>query len=370
MFLTRVKLVNFRNIVELEFSPQPSVNLIGGPNGSGKTSIIEGIFFACTARSFRSATDDVLMRKTADVCRLEVDGVVNDRETTVEIAWGRSHKRQIKVDGIKLPRVADLFDYFHAVSYIPEDTELIYGAPTVRRKLLDLYLSQADRSYLNDLLEYNRILAQRNSLLKEFEIGEDSPTDYEMLDVWDAQLAGVGARINGKRLAMIASTRERLARYYQTIENGSSVMSWKYESSINDSPDSAQAFLQKLAAARRRDLYLGSTSAGPHRDDVSIELNGEPMRGYASQGEAKSAALAIKFAIYDYLAERLHDAPLLLLDEIASDLDPNRLGALMKTLPHLGQVFLTTANPAELRETASIQAEIAVALGQLVATTS
>jgi DNA replication and repair protein RecF len=147
-------------------------------------------------------------------------------------------------------------------------------------------------------------------------------------------------------------------------------MSWKYESSISDGPDSAEAFLRKLASARRRDLYMGSTSAGPHRDDVSIELNSEPMRGYASQGEAKSAALAIKFAIYDYLAERLHDAPLLLLDEIASDLDPNRLGALMKTLPHLGQVFLTTANPAELRETASIQAEIAVALGQLVATTS
>lgn len=365
MHITRVKLVNFRNIAELEFSPQPSVNLIGGPNGSGKTSIIEAIFFACTARSFRSATDDVLLRKTSDVCRIEVDGVVNDRETTIEIAWGRTHKRQIKVDGIKLTRLADLFDYFHAVSYIPEDTELIYGAPSVRRRLLDLYLSQADKSYLNDLFEYNRILAQRNSLLKEFEIGEDSPSDYEMLDVWDGQLAAVGARINGKRLAMISQAQERLAQYYRTIEAGNSVLAWHYESSIAEDPSSQPAFLQKLSSSRRRDLYMGSTSVGPHRDDIGIHLNSEPMRGYASQGEAKSAALAVKFAIYDYLTGRLHDAPILLLDEISSDLDPNRLAALMNTLPKLGQVFLTTAKPAELRETASIQAEIAVSDGKL-----
>ena len=365
MHISRVKITNFRNIAELEFAPQPSVNLIGGPNGSGKTSIIEAIFFACTARSFRTATDDVLLRKTADICRIEVDGIVNNRETGVEIAWGRSNKRQIKVDGIKLTRVADLFDYFHAVSYIPEDTELIYGGPAVRRRLLDLYLSQADRSYLNDLLEYNRILAQRNSLLKEFEIGEDSPSDYEMLDVWDGQLAAVGSRINGKRLAMLAGVKDRLALYYRTIETGESVMSWKYESSIADDPSSQSGFGQKLSSSRKRDLYMGSTSAGPHRDDVSILLNGEPMRGYASQGEAKSAALAIKFAIYDYLTERLRDAPLLLLDEISSDLDPNRLAALMETLPKLGQVFLTTAKPAELRQTASIQAEIAVAGGKI-----
>ena len=134
MHISRVKITNFRNIAELEFAPQPSVNLIGGPNGSGKTSIIEAIFFACTARSFRTATDDVLLRKTADICRIEVDGIVNNRETGVEIAWGRSNKRQIKVDGVKLTRVADLFDYFHAVSYIPEDTELIYGGPAVRRR--------------------------------------------------------------------------------------------------------------------------------------------------------------------------------------------------------------------------------------------
>ncbi len=365
MHITRVKLVNFRNIAELEFFPQPSVNLIGGPNGSGKTSIIEAIFFACTARSFRSASDDVLLRKSADICRIEVDGIVNDRETNIEIAWGRAHKRQIKADGIKLTRVADLFDYFHAVSYIPEDTELVYGAPSVRRHLLDLYLSQADKSYLNDLFEYNRILAQRNSLLKEFEIGEDSPTDYEMLDVWDGQLAAVGARINAKRIAMITGATDRLAQYYRTIEAGDSILSWNYESSIADDPSSPASFQQKLVSSRRRDLYMGSTSVGPHRDDIGIDLNSEPMRGYASQGEAKSAALAIKFAIYDFLTARLHGAPILLLDEISSDLDPNRLAALMNTLPKLGQVFLTTAKPAELRETASIQAEIAVAGGKL-----
>lgn len=164
---------------------------------------------------------------------------------------------------------------------------------------------------------------------------------------------------------MITDASEQLALYYRTIEAGNSVLSWRYESSIADDPSSAAAFQQKLTSSRRRDLYMGSTSVGPHRDDVGICLNSGPMRGYASQGEAKSAALAIKFAIYGFLTRRLHDAPILLLDEISSDLDPNRLAALMGTLPKLGQVFLTTSKPDELRETASIQAEIAVVAGEL-----
>lgn len=365
MYLSRVKISNFRNIESLEFTPAQGVNLIGGANGSGKTSIIEAIFYACTARSFRTASDDVLMRKGSDICRIEAHGEIDGNKVEIEIAWGSGHKRQIKADGVKLTRVADLFDYFHAVSYIPEDTELILGAPSIRRRFLDLYLSQADKSYLTDLLEYHRILAQRNSLLKEFEIGEDSPSDYEMLDLWDSQLAGVGARINSKRLKVLSATSEKLNHYYRQIESGNSVLAWQYDSSLNGDAASPEAFAKKLASGRRRDLYIGSTSTGPHRDDVMLTLNSEELRGYASQGEAKSAALAVKFAIYDYLTERLDNTPILLLDEISSDLDPNRLASLMKTLPQLGQVFLTTAKPAELREAASIQAEITVASGKL-----
>ncbi len=366
MHLTHVKITDFRNIEKLEFAPHQSVNLIGGPNGSGKTSILEAIFYACTAKSFRGVSDDILLRNGAEIARIEVHGQVNGAEAQVELAWGKGQKRQIKVDGVKLSRIADLFDYFHAVSFVPEDTELIYGPPSTRRRLLDLYISQADRRYLADLIQYNKIMAQRNALLKDFEIGEEEHSQLDMLEVWDLQLAEVGARINTRRIEMVSAARENLSSFYRTIEGGDSTLSWQLDTSIKEQPGSAEAFAARLKEVRRRDIYFGSTSAGPHRDDLIILLNGNPTRGYASQGEAKSAALAIKFTIYNYLSESLEDTPILLLDELASDLDAGRLAALMKTLPQLGQVFLTSARPEDLLKTASIKAEIKISAGNIV----
>lgn len=366
MHLTAVKLTNFRNLSELEMFPNQNLNLIVGPNAAGKTSVLEAIFYGCTAKSFRGAADDVLLKQDADVCRIELTGMIGDSSTTIEIAWGRAHKRQIKIDGVKVTRVAELFDYFHAVSFIPEDTEIIYGSPAVRRRMLDLYLSQADRSYLSDLLEYNRIIAQRNALLKEFSIDEENSSPLEMLEVWDGQLATVGARITAKRLAMIAATTDKMAHYYRSVESGESILQWTYDSTTGESGANRETFLEKLTQSRRRDFYFGSTSVGPHRDDLQIALNGRPTRDYASQGEAKSATLALKFAIFDFLSDRLHEPPLLLLDELSSDLDYTRLAALTKLLPKLGQVFLTTTKPAELLQGASIQGEIKIAAGRLV----
>jgi DNA replication and repair protein RecF len=363
LHLTAIKLTNFRNLADIEMLPNPSLNLIVGPNAAGKTSVLEAIFYGCTAKSFRGAGDDILLRQDSDVCRIEISGIIGETETTVEIAWGKAHKRQIKVDGVKLTRVADLFEYFHAVSFIPEDTEIIFGSPAVRRRMLDLYLSQADRGYLSELLEYNRIIAQRNALLKEFSIDEENGSPLDMLEVWDGQLATVGAKIIAKRQTMITATTEKIAHYYRAVESGDSSLQWSYESSIGG--ESRESFLDKLQQSRRRDFYFGSTSVGPHRDDLQVVLNGRPTRDYASQGEAKSATLALKFAIFDYLSDRLHEPPLLLLDELSSDLDYTRLAALTKLLPRLGQVFLTTTKPAELLQGASIQGEIKIVAGRL-----
>lgn len=366
MYLTSIKLTNFRNLREVEITPDSGLNMIVGNNGAGKTSILEAIFYGCTAKSFRGAADDILIRKESDVCRLEISGVINDDKTTIEMAWGSSYKRQIKINGVKLTRVADLFDHFHAVSFIPEDTDLIFGPPGIRRRMLDLYLSQADRGYLSDLLEYNRALSQRNALLKEFSIDDESTSPQDMLEVWDGQLATVGSQIMVKRLMTIKETVDQLAEHYRAVEEGQSRLRWEYDCPAPWEGDPREAFLQKLFQSRKKDLYFGSTSVGPHRDDLRIILNDNLTRDYASQGEAKSATLAIKFTIFDYLTERLHDTPILLLDELTSDLDHTRLAALTRLLPKLGQVFMTTTKPAELRQAASIQAEIRIENGVVV----
>lgn len=364
MWLKRIKLSNFRDIESLQFKPDPSVNLISGGNGSGKTSVLEAIFYCCTARSFKGASDEVVQRRETDVCRLEVDGMIGDREAQVAIAWGVGEKKQVKVDGVKLTRLAELFGYFHAVSFLPEDSEIILGPPAERRRLLDLYISQADRSYLADLLTYNRVMSQRNALLKEFNLDEESNEQMKLLSLWDEQLVDVGARIIGKRLGFLNDCREQLRDYYRKIGSGESELECTYDSAIRGDGDLVSMLSEKLRDARRRDLYLGTTSVGPHRDDLKITLNGIQMRSYASQGEAKSAALALKFAIFDYLRDHLGESPILLLDELSSQLDANRVASLLEILPDLGQVFLTTTRAAELRKGLSIQAEINLEAGR------
>jgi DNA replication and repair protein RecF len=154
--------------------------------------------------------------------------------------------------------------------------------------------------------------------------------------------------------------------YYRRIAVGDYQLSWEYDSAIESTAEPAAALKRKLGERRRRDLHLGATSVGPHRDDIAIYLDGVPMRTFASQGEAKSAALAIKFAVYDYLSERIGERPLLLLDELASQLDASRAASLLQILPDLGQVFVTTARREELRKSLPIEAEMMIAKGRLV----
>jgi DNA replication and repair protein RecF len=368
MWLSRIKLTNFRNIESLKFAPDRSVNLISGPNGSGKTSVLEAIFYCCTARSFKGASDEVVRRREADVCRLEVDGTIGERSVQVAIAWGPGEKKQVKVDGVKLARLSELFGYFHAVSFLPEDSEIILGSPSERRRLLDLYISQADRNYLTDLLTYSRVISQRNALLKEFNLDEESDEQMRLLSLWDEQLVDVGARIIDKRLRFLDDCRQQIEDYYRKIEDGESELDCTYDSLIHGDLNVVTLLSEKLHNARRRDLYLGTTSVGPHRDDLQITLNGIPMRAYASQGEAKSAALALKFAIFDYLRDKLGEPPILLLDELSSQLDASRVAGLLKILPDLGQVFLTTTRASELRKGLSIQAEIDLVPGKSTGT--
>jgi DNA replication and repair protein RecF len=187
-----------------------------------------------------------------------------------------------------------------------------------------------------------------------------------MLSVWDEQLAAVATSILKKRIEFVSECGKLLAGLYRRIESGNSELGWAYETPVDVSGELRVSLLEKLRSARRRDLNIGATSVGPHRDDVSISLNGTVMRSFASQGEAKSAALAIKLAIFEFLKTRLGEAPILLLDELSSQLDAARVSSLLAMLPEFGQVFLTTTRGAELRKGLSIQAEMRFEVGRLV----
>jgi len=347
MHLNKLTISNFRNIEALEYIPDKSLNLVIGLNGSGKTSLLEAIFFCCTAKSFRGASDEIMKKKGSSVCRLRMDGIIKSNDVEVEIAWSDENRKQIKIDGVKSQRLAELFDYFHAISVIPQDIDLIVGPPSIRRRMLDLYISQCDRQYLSDLMEYNRVLSQRNALLKELLLSGE-PVDDNLLGSWDERLAMAGTAIVSKRIALVNRYGSKITEHYRLIESGSSELSWSYLSSVPAEDDLFTAFTSKLVNSRRRDFTLGTTTVGPHRDDLRITLNGLNAREYLSRGEAKSAALAIKFALFEYLYDNQGEYPILLLDEISSDLDQQRVDSLLSILPGMGQVFLTAAKESEL----------------------
>ena len=365
MEIQRIKINNFRNLENLELVPAAGVNLISGNNGAGKTSVLEAIFYCCTGRSFRATNDEPVMRRGASFSRVEVNGLIGDELRTVAVAWGDGEKKHAKIDGVRLTKLAELLGHFQAVAFVPEDVELVYGPPAQRRRLLDIYISQIDQKYLRDLIEYQRILAQRNALLKDFNLDSEGNGSSALLDSWDQQLASAGARVVTARRKLVEECTLRLQHYFELLANPGGKLEWRYEASAGEEGDEPQQFLGKLRDSRRRDLNFGTTSMGPHRDDITYLLGGVPARNYASQGEAKAVALATKFAVFDYLSGILEERPLLLLDELGSQLDAKRLESLLALLPEFGQVFLTAARPGDLLKAASTAAEMKLADGKL-----
>jgi DNA replication and repair protein RecF len=360
MKLTSIAIENFRNLKRLDIEPAGRLNLITGDNGSGKTSVLEAIFYCCTGRSLRGAVDQAVINRDEEYCRIEIAGLISDQEEQVALAWGRKEGKQITVSGVKGGRLKDLYEYFHAVAFVPEDVDLVLGPPSSRRQLLDLYLSQGSRAYLSDLIGYYKVLKQRNALLREFGLDDNGESAPELLEVWDQQLAQFGGRLTGARLRFLDRYKGKQIDYYHRISGNDDAIGWSLDTNLPDSSDPVNNLLAGLTRSRSRDLHLGVTSVGPHRDDLRLLLRDQVARGYASQGEAKSLALAIKFTVFDFLAAELGEPPLLLLDEVGAQLDSSRLSRLLTILPDLGQVFLTAAKPGELRQAVPSGAEVSL----------
>ncbi len=366
MNLQRLKINNFRNLESLELLPAAGVNLISGDNGAGKTSVLEAIFYCCAGRSFRVSKDEPVTKRGATFSRVEINGTIGDELRTVAVAWGDGEKKHAKVDGVRLERLADLLGHFQAVAFVPEDVDLVYGPPGQRRRLLDIYISQINQNYLRSLIEYQRILAQRNALLKDFTLDSENNGALALLESWDEQLCVSGARLVLTRQELVERCSPRLQHYFELLAAPGGSLEWRYESSAGEEAADQSRFLKRLQETRRRDLNFGTTTVGPHRDELIFTLGGAPARNYASQGEAKALVLSCKFAIFDFLSAEIGEKPLLLLDELGSQLDARRLDSLLELLPELGQVFLTAARPGDLRKAASIAAEMELVNGKLV----
>jgi DNA replication and repair protein RecF len=345
-----VALTDFRSYQTLEWQPDPGVNLLLGPNGAGKTNLLEAIAYLASLRSFRGVTDASLIGDdgTAAVIRAGVSN--EERNRLIEIEIPRLGARRTQVDKTRLQRTSDLLGALRVIAFLPEDLDLVKRGPALRRDLLDAVAVQLWPAAYLDQSEFERALRQRNAFLKSGE------RDDASLSVWDARLAQSGGRVMARRARVIETLSSLLDAAYEDIAQKQHratigyVASWGGEDQILDhtAADFTAAILVAVEGSRRVDYERRLTSVGPHRDEPVFRIDGTDTRTHGSQGEQRTMALAVKLASHRAVADLLGEPPVLLLDDVFSELDPERAGALAKALPPDTQTMITSARPEDV----------------------
>ena len=341
MVIENLTLHNFRNYEDETFCFQDGLNVLTGRNAQGKTNCAEAVFYLCTGTSLRIRHDSQLIRRGETSARIGARVKTRFGAVTLE-ALIFEKKRELFVNGNKVARTADFLGNMNCVFFSPGELRLIQDGPDERRRFLNLSISQTSREYCTALTRYQRILEQRNNLLKE----RDVSMVLETLPVWDEQLSAYAARIIRHRRRYLARLSPLARDAHAFLTDGAEELVLEMDGTYPENEDEiAQKLAGQFAAARERDLRLGFTSVGPHRDDIRIFLNGADARAFCSQGQARTAALSLKLAETEIFKELSGEPPVLILDDVMSELDlPRR----KKLLGRIGGVqCLLTCTHAE-----------------------
>lgn len=339
MRVCSLSLLDFRCYTETEVDFAPGLTAIVGPNGHGKTNLLEAVGFAAGLGSFRGATDAALIRDGAPSAVIRCSGLTDaERAVLIEVELARARPNRVKVNRQPVTRRRDLLGVLTATAFSPTDLELVKGEPAGRRRWLDDALAAVRPSWGALRSELDRILRQRNSLLRQAQ-GRAAGDVAITLDVWDAKLTEVGDELRLRRRDLLAAMEPEIRRHYSRISQGRDGAGVRYASSWD-----GESLAGALIAARSDDLRRSTTTVGPHRDDVLLEIGGLPARSHASQGEQRSLAVALRLAVDSEVRDHRGIDPVLLLDDVFSELDAGRAAALLETLPP-GQQILTTASP-------------------------
>lgn len=342
MKITNLKLEDFRNMQSLDFSPCGGVNIIYGDNAQGKTNLLEAVWLFTGARSFRMAKDGDYLRFGGKRARLSLEFFGDGREQTAEIAFGG--KKSCRLNEIPLDSVTGLAGKFTGVVFSPVHLSLVKDGPELRRRFLDLAIGQLMPRYILYISEYSRILAQRNALLKD---AWRHSALLDTLDVWDEHLARMGGAVAAARLRYVSRLAQAAGEIYRGISKGNETLdisylpSWRQEAAGElTKQEAAAGMLDSLQKSRGTDLAQGFTTTGIHRDDLLLAVDGVSLRSYGSQGQQRSCVLALKLAECGILYESTGEHPVILLDDVMSELDGSRRDYLLNHLTGR-QVFIT-----------------------------
>ena len=348
MIIEKLTLRNFRNYGETVLTPHEGVNLFFGANGSGKTNLLEAIHYCALGKSHRISGDQSAVRigESFAVCGVTVLSGGVRREITVRLVPNDNNKKTILLDQKPIRRFSDMMGCLQCVIFSPEDLGLIREGPSIRRRYLDMMISQVNRGYFIALQQYRSGLEQRNALLKNMR--GDPQGGAAMLDVFEQAMAAPAAVIVAARKKVIGMLSELASDTYRGI-SGREEEEFRagYHSAFRDTENVEESFLSLMRENREEDLRLGITSAGPHRDDLTLSLNRKNMKVYASQGQIRTGALSLKLAQMKALRAMSGEAPVLLLDDVMSELDKDRRMRLVKEISDY-QTFITCTDESDL----------------------
>lgn len=340
MYLQQMHLMGFKSWEEGEFSFSSKLNCFVGPNGSGKTNLLDAIHYLSLAKSYFSNQDQQNIRDGGNFFVVEGHFVRDEEPVHIHCALKRGGKKQLRRNKKEYERLADHIGHFPSVVISPYDRDIITEGGEVRRRFMDSVISQGDAQYLHHLIRYQRALQQRNALLKQ--MGRERRFDRAQLTVYDYEMARHAGPITEARQAFVRPLGERLQHYYRLISEGQEGAGLQYRSKMLERP--LESWLEERL---ERDRAYQYTSVGSHRDDLLFVLSDKAIRQYGSQGQQKSFLIALKLAQYDFLKEKQGTVPILLLDDIFDKLDEQRVAALVKLVhdQDFGQIFITDTHP-------------------------
>lgn len=334
MIIESIELKNYRNYRELHMDFSPGTNILYGDNAQGKTNILEAVYVCSTTKSHRGSRDRELIRFEEEESHIKLNVRRDDVPYRIDMHLKKNRAKGIAINGIPIKKASELFGIVNVVFFSPEDLDIIKRSPAERRRFLDLELCQLDKLYVHSLIQYNKVLLQRNKLLKELVF---RPEYEATLDVWDVQLIQYGRELIRCRKQFVEQLNDMVKKTHRQLSGGREELLLKYEPNAEEG-----LFEQKLAMNRELDQKLKTTNTGPHRDDICFLIDGADIRRFGSQGQQRTAALSLKLSEIELVRQIIKDYPILLLDDVLSELDGGRQQQLLSGIRHIQTMITCT----------------------------
>lgn len=359
MIVKSLDLLNFRNYEEESFVFDPGTNVLFGNNAQGKTNVLEALFVGSTTKSHQGSKDNEMIRKDVDEAHLRLIIQKNGIDCRIDMHLKRHRAKGIAIDGVKVRKSAELMGLSNMVFFSPEDLSMIKNGPSERRRFLDMELCQLDQIYMKNLSAYQKVIQQRNNLLKLM----NNDRNYGgSLFAWDEKLIEYGNQIINTRKLFVEELNEVIKKIHSKLTADKEVIEVKYEPNVE--PD---YFAEQIKQNRERDIILKSTTVGPHRDDLAFYINGENARKYGSQGQKRTVALSLKLSEIEIVKHKIKELPVLLLDDVLSELDRSRQTQLLESIQGIQTIVTCTGLEEFINQQIKIQKVFEIINGKVKA---